>query len=155
MDLVQLGQVLYNKRKELKISLRDAAEKLGISHSYLSILEKANDPRSDSPIKPTIDTLKFISEAYKLDMNDLLELSGYDIRLQYPKKTYHGDELLDILPDKYRELFEEQNIGYINFAQEMMKEEIDPETLIELIAVTKKLREDIKQNKVKVHKEKK
>ena len=155
MDLVKFGQLLYRKRKKLKFSLRDAAEKISISHSYLSILEKANDPRSDSPIKPTIDTLKFISDAYKFDINILLDLAGYDIRMQYPKKPYQGDELIEILPDKYKELFKEQNIGYVNFAHDMMKEDIDPETLMELVAITKKLREDIKNNKVKIHEDKK
>ncbi|MBU5311867.1 helix-turn-helix transcriptional regulator [Tissierella carlieri] len=78
MDLIKLGKTLQNKRDELKLSLRDAGELIGISHNYLSILEKAKDPRSDAPIKPTIDTLKLISDAYKIDINILLPLAGYE-----------------------------------------------------------------------------
>jgi len=79
MDLIKLGEMLKNKRiDDLKLSLRDAAELIGISHNYLSILEKAKDPRSDAPIKPTIDTLKLITDAYKMDINTLLPLAGYD-----------------------------------------------------------------------------
>ncbi len=78
MDLIKLGEILKSKRKnELKLSLREAAELIGISHNYLSILEKAKDPRSNAPIRPTIDTLKLITDAYKMDINTLLPLAGY------------------------------------------------------------------------------
>lgn len=72
-----IRDVLINKRKELKLSLRDAANKIGISHSYLSTLEKGKDPRTGSPVNPTPETLRLISEAYKVDYNYLLNLAGY------------------------------------------------------------------------------
>jgi len=77
MDLIKLGDILKEKRDELGISLRNAGELIGISHNYLSILEKAMDPRSAAPIKPTIDTLKLICDAYNLNINKLLSLVGY------------------------------------------------------------------------------
>ena len=40
----ELGDLLRDLRG--KESLRDAAERIGISHTYLSILEKGNDLRS-------------------------------------------------------------------------------------------------------------
>lgn len=71
------SEILKSKRKELNLSLRSAAELIGISHSYLSILEKGIDPRSNSVSKPTPETLKLISKAYHLDYNELMQIAGY------------------------------------------------------------------------------
>lgn len=94
MDLTKLGMILQSKRKDLGLSLRDAGELIGISHNYLSILEKAKDPRSDAPIKPTIDTLKLICDAYNLDINVLLPLAGYsDIVIQSTDNIKTNNEI--------------------------------------------------------------
>ena len=68
MDLVRFGKILKNKRIELDLSLRDAADLVGVSHTYLSILEKAKDPRNNSPNVPKLETLKMISKAYNLNL---------------------------------------------------------------------------------------
>lgn len=72
-----LGDFLLNQRKELKLSLRNAANLIGISHSYLNILEKGLDPRNNVPVKPTPETLKLISNAYNVPYEYLMRLSGY------------------------------------------------------------------------------
>ncbi|WP_078597147.1 helix-turn-helix domain-containing protein [Evansella clarkii] len=60
-----------------KDSLRSAAKKIGISHSYLSMLESGLDHRTKAPIKPSPDTLRAISEAYNYPYKKLLEIAGY------------------------------------------------------------------------------
>jgi transcriptional regulator with XRE-family HTH domain len=72
-----LQEFLIQKRKELKLSLRDAAKLIGMSHSYLSTLEKGIDPRNNVPVKPTPETLQLISNAYGISYNYLMELAGY------------------------------------------------------------------------------
>jgi transcriptional regulator with XRE-family HTH domain len=72
-----LQNYLINKRKELKLSLRNASELIGISHSYLSTLEKGIDPRNNTPVKPTPETLKLISTAYNVSYELLMKLTGY------------------------------------------------------------------------------
>lgn len=72
-----LQNLLINKRKKLKLSLRDAAKLIGISHTYLSMLEKGNDPRTGFPINPTPETLNLISKAYNLSYEKLMIISGY------------------------------------------------------------------------------
>ena len=72
-----LQNIIKSKRKELKLSLREAGDLIGISHSYLSTLEKGIDPRTGSPIKPTTETLKLISKAYKIDYEELMIATGY------------------------------------------------------------------------------
>jgi HTH-type transcriptional regulator, competence development regulator len=70
----ELGNLLRQLRG--KETLRDAAARIGVSHTYLSILEKGYDQRSGKPIKPTADTLKLISKAYDYPYEELLKLAG-------------------------------------------------------------------------------
>lgn len=97
MDLKKLGKILKEKREELHLSLRKASELIGVSHTYLSNLEKAIDPRSNVPVRPTIDTLKLISSAYKMDVNKLVELAGYDFLIDEKNKndsiTYSKEDM--------------------------------------------------------------
>lgn len=72
-----LQSVLKEKRNYLKLSLRNAADLIGISHSHLRNLEQGSDPRTGAPIKPTPELLELISKAYKIDYNYLMSLSGY------------------------------------------------------------------------------
>lgn len=95
MELNQLGNYIKNKRINLKLSLRDAAKLIGISHSYLSTIEKGIDPRSNAPIKPTPEVLQFISKAYGLEYNKLMQLAGY-IKQPISDKDLTVDEANDI-----------------------------------------------------------
>jgi len=74
---VTFREMLLEKRTELNMSIRAAAVKIGISHTYLTALEKGIDSRGLPATKPTPDTLKLISSAYKIDYNYLLELCEY------------------------------------------------------------------------------
>jgi len=69
-----LGNSLIKLRG--KESLRDAANRIGISHTYLRILEKGVDLRSGNPAKATADTLRLISKAYDCSYEELLRISG-------------------------------------------------------------------------------
>lgn len=88
MDKLQV--LLINKRKELDLSLRDASKLIGISHSYLSNLEKGADPRTNTSINPTPDTLKLLSNAYNLSYTKLMELAGY-INNNYSNSEIDGE----------------------------------------------------------------
>ena len=70
-----LGQLLIELRG--KESIRTAAERIGISHTYLGTIEKGIDPRSGNERKPTPETLRLISKAYNYDYKKLLNLAGY------------------------------------------------------------------------------
>lgn len=59
------------------MSLREASKKTGISHNYLSIVERGTDPRSGSPVSPTPETLKKLSEAYNYPYEELMKIAGY------------------------------------------------------------------------------
>lgn len=70
-----LGLLLRKLRG--KESLRAAAERAGLSHNYLRIIEKGVDPRSGSPVKPSPETLKSLSVAYDYPYLELMYAAGY------------------------------------------------------------------------------
>ena len=72
-----LSELLVSKREELHLSLREAAQKIGISHGYLDKLEKGLDPRTQTNNNPTPETLRLIADAYNLDYMNLMVLCGY------------------------------------------------------------------------------
>lgn len=74
---MELSEILTNRRNELNLSLREAANKIGISHGYLDKLEKAYDPRTNTANKPTPETLALISKAYNLNYYELMIICGY------------------------------------------------------------------------------
>lgn len=73
--MLELGKLLRKLRG--KESLREAAARAGISHNYLSIVEKGVDPRSGSPVKPSPETLKSLSQAYNYPYLELMYAAGY------------------------------------------------------------------------------
>lgn len=97
----ELGELLRSLRG--KKSLREAAEKAGISHNYLSIVEKGTDPRSGSPVKPTPETLMSLSKAYNYSYEELMKVAGYlsDEGAEEKKEINHEavTDLIDFLND--------------------------------------------------------
>lgn len=69
------GSFLKSIRGDM--SLRKAAEKSGLSHTYISFLEKGEHPKTHKPINPTPDTLKALANAYNYPYKDLLLKAGY------------------------------------------------------------------------------
>lgn len=65
------------KKLRGKESYRDAAKRAGISHTYLSVIEKGIDVRSGSPVNPTPETLKALAKAYNHSYDDLMIRAGY------------------------------------------------------------------------------
>ena len=87
------SNIIRERRLAMKLSLRGAAQLIGISHTYLNNLEKSSDPRTGIKNKPTPETLRLIAAAYELDYNYLLQSCGYikETSLEVPP---HLTELL-------------------------------------------------------------
>lgn len=83
--------------KELrgKMSLREAGEKIGISHTYLDTIEKGFDKRSGKQINPSPDTLRLISDAYNFSYTKLLSLAGYIDDIDESEQEDFGDFITD------------------------------------------------------------
>jgi len=72
-----LGELFRQIRISKNWSLREAARRMGISYSYLSVLEKGVDPRTGKDSNPRPDTLRLISKAYDYPYEELLKAAGY------------------------------------------------------------------------------
>lgn len=71
----ELGFLLRNLRG--KLSLREAAKKANMSHSYLRIIEQGKDYRTGTPVYPSPETLKSLSMAYSYSYDELMKAAGY------------------------------------------------------------------------------
>jgi transcriptional regulator with XRE-family HTH domain len=71
-----LGKIFREIRLSKNWSIRQSAKNMGISYSYLSILEKGKDPRTgkDSNHKP--EMLKIISKPYNKQYEFLIQDAG-------------------------------------------------------------------------------
>ena len=69
-----LGDIIKEYRIENNLSLRDFAKKCGLSHTYISALEKKYDSRTGKPIAPTLDAVKYISKAMNISIDDFLKM---------------------------------------------------------------------------------
>ena len=82
-----LGEIVKQYRVKHNLSLRDFSKLCGLSNGYISMLEKNENPRSKKPIVPSLDTVRVISEAIGISLDDLLEMmNGQDISLKSAKK---------------------------------------------------------------------
>ena len=88
--------------KELrgKMTLREASERSGLSHSYIRYLEIGKRPGSNTPINPTPETLKQLAKAYDYPYADLLKKAGY-----IEETNDDTADFADILNDPDFELF--------------------------------------------------
>jgi len=68
-----LGEVIKKYREEHNLSLRAFASKCGLSYTYISMLERNVDYRTGKPIAPTLDSVKYISKAMDIPIDDLLK----------------------------------------------------------------------------------
>lgn len=71
---MKLGEIIKNYREKHELSLRGFANKCGLSYTYISMLENGKDYRTGKPIAPTLDTVKYVSKAMNLPIEDLLKM---------------------------------------------------------------------------------
>lgn len=72
-----INKYLRELRKRRGFTLREAAERSGLSHSYISSLESGVHPKTKAPIKPSPETLERLSKAYNTVYEDLMRIAGY------------------------------------------------------------------------------
>ena len=69
-----LGNLIKEYRLNNNLSLRDFAQRCGLSHTYISALEKNIDPRTGKPIAPTLDAVKYISKGMNISIEEMLKI---------------------------------------------------------------------------------
>jgi len=71
------GELIREIRNSLNLSLRKFGDKCGLSHSYISKLEKGVDPKTGTPVSPSIDTIRQICTATNYPLEKFLYETGY------------------------------------------------------------------------------
>jgi len=130
---MNISEYLKKLREDKGCSINQLALYSGVSAAHISRIERGL--REASP-----DILEKLSKSLGVSHEELMVKAGYISSDR--KHTYTSDELTKLVPNEYKELFEDQNIGYVKFAQDMMKEEIDINTLKELIDISKKIKQE-------------
>lgn len=74
--MTKLGDLIKKKRQSQGLSLREFADKCGLSHSYIKNLEEF-DPRSGKTVVPTIDSMEKLAGALDMTLEELLRETGY------------------------------------------------------------------------------
>ncbi|MFS0837229.1 helix-turn-helix domain-containing protein [Paenibacillus sp. 1P03SA] len=72
-----IHEFLTELRKNRGLTLREVSKKSGLSHSYISSLEKGVHPRTKAPINPSPDSLKRLAAAYNFPYKELMDAAGY------------------------------------------------------------------------------
>ena len=71
-----LGDIIFNYRNSFspKMSQREFGKRCGLSHTYIAALEKNIDSRTNKPIAPTLDTVKYVSQGMNISIEEILKL---------------------------------------------------------------------------------
>ena len=94
-----LGDLIKEYRINNKLSLRDFARRCGLSHTYISALEKNIDPRTGKPIAPTLDTIKYISKGMNLSIEEILKMldDEQEFKMNAEAPKYNSDPALALV----------------------------------------------------------
>lgn len=75
-----LGKIIKNYRDKNNLSLRDFAKKCNLSYTYISMLEKGSNYRTNKLLSPTLDAVNKIAFALNMSLENLLKTMDNQIR---------------------------------------------------------------------------
>ena len=93
-----LGDIVKNYREAHGLSMSDFGRLCDLSRSYISLLEKNINPKTNKAIVPTLETLVKVSKAMKMDLNELIkQLDSEQLVYISPEKTELEKEYSSVL----------------------------------------------------------
>lgn len=116
-----LGELMAKYREEHGISQRQFAADSGLSHGYVSMLEKNKHPKTGLPITPTIDIYKKVADGMHMDLTKLFEImDDQPVSLVADKMSTLRNEggLKGVIADTIDQLDEkdlEETLQYVQF----------------------------------------
>ncbi len=72
---MKLCELIKEYRLSKELSQRQFAGLCGVSNGYISMLEEGKNPRTNEPLIPTLSTLKKISSAMGVSVNELMQMA--------------------------------------------------------------------------------
>lgn len=76
LDLIAFGERLRELRTAAGLSVRELADEVGISSSYLRVLETGENPKTKKPSRPSIQLVENLARAVNDDDGSLRTLAG-------------------------------------------------------------------------------
>jgi len=95
LDLPGFGAWLRSQREGLNLSLRKAGERIGMSHTYLALIEQDGGQR---PL--ALELYSRMAETYDLDEREVLDRAGF----RYAVVEEVADRLRDLEEDRFERL---------------------------------------------------
>lgn len=101
-----LGDLIKKYRTINKLSLRDFASRCGLSHTYISALEKNIDPRTGKPIAPTLDTVKYVAKGMNTTIEEILKVldEQQEFVINQDLPSIHKNNLTSSLSDELKKI---------------------------------------------------
>lgn len=72
-----LGDVVKAYRDQHGLSLRDLAQRCGLSHTFIDTLEKGVEPKTGKPSTPTVASLQALAKGMNMSFDELMQAAGY------------------------------------------------------------------------------
>jgi transcriptional regulator with XRE-family HTH domain len=105
-QLVELGKLIKNNRKQMNLTVRATADKAEITGSYIAMLETGKNPKTGRPSRPSYDVLSRLDTVLGLG-DEAYRLAGYIKRTVNSTDTKsQWDKLLESYLDELRDIFE-------------------------------------------------
>ena len=117
----ELGDKLKKLRKRKGQSLRQAANGIGMNHSYLHALEKGENKN------PTKDTINRLADYYDVSENYLLS---------------DKNDWYDELPLQLKKFVKKENIEYLNLSLTLKESNLNPRQVKEVIKTLEKIKNE-------------
>lgn len=92
---MDIGIGEYLRMVRGKMSLREAATKSGLSHSFIHNLERGTHPINGRRLKPRPESLQKLAQAYNHPYNDLMQKAGF-LRTDNPEVDFLDNVNLEI-----------------------------------------------------------
>ena len=77
-DLVGYGKAVRQARQAAAMTVRELANRIGISYAYVSIIELGVNPTTNKPAKPSREIGLALARKLSLDVDDSLALTGHE-----------------------------------------------------------------------------
>lgn len=89
---MKLNDLIKKYRASHNLSLRAFAQKSGLSYGYIYMLEKNINPKTQKPIKPTLEAIKGVAYGLDVSVDDLLKMLDDDQEfIINTDNTYYND----------------------------------------------------------------
>ncbi len=78
-DLEEFGKVVRLARRASPMTVRELANRVGVSYAYVSIIELAENPTTKKPAKPSREIVLALARELSLDVDECLALAGHEL----------------------------------------------------------------------------